>query len=49
MRQEILNKLRNLQRAVEDFDETKFKRDMGHLKIELKYRYNKFIEKLKIK
>jgi|14_taG_2_1085336.scaffolds.fasta_scaffold04064_12 hypothetical protein len=49
MRQEILNRLRKAQRTVEQFDENKFKRDVGHLKIELKYRYNKLIEKLKIK
>ena len=46
MRQEILNKLRELQKTVEQFDETKYKRNVGHLKVELKYRYNKLIDKL---
>ncbi len=49
MRQKILNSLRNAQRSVEQFDENRFKRNMGHLKVELKYRYNKFIEKFKVK
>tara|TARA_R110002020_G_scaffold147512_2_gene322939 strand:+ start:9563 stop:9712 length:150 start_codon:yes stop_codon:yes gene_type:complete len=49
MRQEILNKLRSIQKTVEQFDENKYKRNMGHLKVELKYRYNKIIEKLKVK
>jgi hypothetical protein len=49
MRQRILNNLRNLSRSIENFDEDKFKRNVGHAKVELKYRYNKFIEKLKIK
>jgi hypothetical protein len=49
MRQEILNKLRELQKTVEQFDETKYKRNVGHLKVELKYRYNKLIDKLKLK
>lgn len=49
MRQEILNKLRDIQKTVEQFDENKYKRNMGHLKVELKYRYNRLIEKLKIK
>lgn len=49
MRQKILNNLREIQRSVEQFDENRFKRNIGHLKVELKYRYNKFIEKLKVK
>mgnify|MGYP003627189164 CR=1 FL=1 len=49
MRQEILNKLRTIQRTVEQFDESKYKRNVGHLKVELKYRYNRFIDKLKTK
>jgi hypothetical protein len=49
MRQKILNKLREIQRTVEQFDENKFKRNVGHAKVELKYRYNRIIEKLKIK
>lgn len=49
MRQKILNRLRELQRTVEQFDENKFKRNVGHAKVELKYRYNNIIEKLKIK
>ena len=49
MRQKILNRLRELQRTVEQFDENKFKRNLGHAKVELKYRYNNIIEKLKIK
>ena len=49
MRQKILNRLRELQRTVEQFDENKFKRNLGHAKVELKYRYNRIIEKLKIK
>jgi hypothetical protein len=49
MRQKILNKLRSISRSIENFDEDKFKRNVGHAKVELKYRYNKFIEKLKIK
>ena len=49
MRQKILNRLRELQRTVEQFDENKFKRNVGHAKVDLKYRYNNIIEKLKIK
>ena len=49
MRQKILNNLRNIQRSVEQFDENKFKRNLGHARVELKYRYNNLIEKLKIK
>ncbi len=49
MRQKILNSLRDIQRSVEQFDENRFKRNIGHLKVELKYRYNKFIEKFKVK
>ena len=49
MRQKILNNLRDIQRSVEQFDENRFKRNIGHLKVELKYRYNKFIEKFKVK
>ena len=49
MRQKILNNLRNIQRSVEQFDENRFKRNLGHARVELKYRYNKFIEKFRIK
>ena len=49
MREKIISKLLRLINKVEKIDEDRIKYNSEYFAITLKYRYNKLIEKLKIK